>query len=106
MCIRDRFLAPSAEELAFNSQGACPQCGGIGTVRTVDQMCIRDSLQGVEELGHTAFDLDLTQAAGKRGHQMCIRDRTFIGWTELDASGKEVRYTGLKAIRKRQESCV
>ena len=31
-----QFLAPSAEELAFNSQGACPQCGGIGTVRTVD----------------------------------------------------------------------
>ena len=28
---------------------------------------------------------------------------TFIGWTELDASGNEVRYTGLKAIRKRQE---
>ena len=26
---------------------------------------------------------------------------TFIGWTELDASGNEVRYTGLKAIRKR-----
>ncbi len=26
------FYAPSAEELAFNSQGACPQCGGIGTV--------------------------------------------------------------------------
>ena len=24
-----QFLAPSAEELAFNSQGACPQCGGI-----------------------------------------------------------------------------
>ena len=23
---------------------------------------------------------------------------TFIGWTELDASGNEVRYTGLKAI--------
>lgn len=28
--------APSAEELAFNSQGACPACGGTGTVRTVD----------------------------------------------------------------------
>ena len=28
--------APSAEELAFNSQGACPNCGGTGSVRTVD----------------------------------------------------------------------
>ena len=31
-----RFYAPSAEELAFNSQGACPKCGGTGSVRTVD----------------------------------------------------------------------
>ncbi len=31
-----RFYAPSAEELAFNSQGACQKCGGTGTVRTVD----------------------------------------------------------------------
>ena len=30
------FYAPSAEELAFNSQGACPKCGGTGSVRTVD----------------------------------------------------------------------
>ena len=26
---------PSAEELAFNSQGACPDCSGTGMVRTV-----------------------------------------------------------------------
>ena len=31
-----RFYAPSAEELAFNSQGACRTCGGTGVVRTVD----------------------------------------------------------------------
>lgn len=31
-----RFYAPSAEELAFNSQGACQKCGGTGNVRTVD----------------------------------------------------------------------
>ncbi len=30
------FYAPSAEELAFNSQGACQKCSGTGTVRTVD----------------------------------------------------------------------
>ena len=32
-----RFYAPSAEELAFNSQGACRTCDGTGTVRTVDR---------------------------------------------------------------------
>ena len=31
------FYAPSAEELAFNSQGACRTCGGTGTIRTVDK---------------------------------------------------------------------
>ncbi len=31
------FYAPSAEELAFNSQGACKKCEGTGTVRTVDK---------------------------------------------------------------------
>ena len=48
------FYAPSAEELAFNSQGACRTCDGTGVVRTVDraslvpdesltiEMCIRD----------------------------------------------------------------
>ena len=31
------FYAPGAEELAFNSQGACRTCGGTGVVRTVDR---------------------------------------------------------------------
>ena len=31
------FYAPSAEELAFNSQGACRTCSGTGKVRTVDE---------------------------------------------------------------------
>ena len=31
-----RFFAPGAEELAFNSQGACKHCDGTGVVREVD----------------------------------------------------------------------
>ena len=34
---REKFYAPSAEELAFNSQGACRTCNGTGIVRTVDR---------------------------------------------------------------------
>ena len=33
----EHFYAPGAEELAFNSQGACACCGGTGIVRTVDE---------------------------------------------------------------------
>ena len=32
--------APAAEELAFNSQGACPACSGTGIVRTVDRAAL------------------------------------------------------------------
>ena len=32
----EHFYAPSAEELSFNSQGACKTCGGTGRVRSVD----------------------------------------------------------------------
>ena len=35
-----RFYAPSAEELAFNSQGACRTCDGTGIIRTVDQSAL------------------------------------------------------------------
>ena len=31
------FYAPGAEELAFNSSGACRECDGTGIVRTVDE---------------------------------------------------------------------
>ena len=33
----EHFYAPGAEDLAFNSQGACRKCYGTGTVRTVDE---------------------------------------------------------------------
>ena len=33
----EHFYAPGAEELAFNSSGACRCCQGTGSVRTVDQ---------------------------------------------------------------------
>ncbi len=33
----ETFFAPGAEELAFNSQGACRRCDGTGIVRTVDE---------------------------------------------------------------------
>ncbi len=32
-----KFYGPSAEELSFNSQGACQTCGGTGIVRAVDR---------------------------------------------------------------------
>lgn len=31
------FYGPSAEDLAFNGGGACPECGGTGMIRTIDE---------------------------------------------------------------------
>ncbi|MCR4657297.1 MAG: excinuclease ABC subunit UvrA [Lachnospiraceae bacterium] len=33
----EHFYGPGAEELAFNSQGACPHCDGTGIVHVVDE---------------------------------------------------------------------
>lgn len=33
----EEFYGPGAEEMAFNSEGACPTCSGTGVVRTVDE---------------------------------------------------------------------
>ena len=33
----EHFYPPGAEDLAFNSQGACRTCDGTGTIRTVDE---------------------------------------------------------------------
>ena len=44
------FYGPGAEELAFNSQGACKRCGGTGTVRTVDERTlIPDETLSIDE---------------------------------------------------------
>lgn len=44
------FYGPGAEELAFNSQGACKCCGGTGTVRTVDESTlIPDETLSIDE---------------------------------------------------------
>lgn len=35
-----KFYGPGAEELAFNSSGACPTCGGTGVVRNVNEAAL------------------------------------------------------------------
>jgi excinuclease ABC subunit A len=36
----ETFFAPGAEELAFNSQGACARCDGTGVIREIDMATI------------------------------------------------------------------
>ena len=44
------FDPPAAESLAFNSEGACPECDGTGIVRTVDRSkLVPDESLSIEE---------------------------------------------------------
>lgn len=44
------FYGPSAEDLSFNSTGACERCGGTGTVMTVDRsMLVPDETLTIDQ---------------------------------------------------------
>ncbi len=46
----EKFYGPTAEDLAFNSGGACPTCGGTGVVREIDESTlINDDSLTLEE---------------------------------------------------------
>ena len=46
----ERFFGPGAEEMAFNSVGACPTCAGTGVVRTVDvSTLVPDETKTIDE---------------------------------------------------------
>ena len=68
------FYAPSAEELAFNSQGACKKCGGTGIVMTVDRstlvpdesISIRDGAVAPWNSLMWALMVDICEAMGVR----------------------------------------
>ena len=45
-----RFYGPGAEEMAFNSEGACPACEGTGTARQVDiSTLVPDETKTIDE---------------------------------------------------------
>ena len=89
----EEFYAPSAEELAFNSQGACPTCGGTGIVRTVDLATLvpDESLsidQGAVAPWKTlmwSLMTDVCRAMGVRTH---------VPFRDLTAEEKDIVYHG------------
>lgn len=87
------FQAPSAEELAFNSQGACKRCGGTGTVRTVDEsVLVPDETLTIDEGAVApwktlmwALMTDVCRAMGVR---------TDVPFKDLTDEEKEIVYHG------------
>ena len=89
------FYAPSAEEMAFNSQGACKCCGGTGTVRTVDlatlvpdeNLTIDDGAVAPWNSLMWSLMTDVCRAMGVR---------TDVPFKELTDEEKEIVYNGPK----------
>ena len=96
-CGRD-FYAPGAEDLAFNSGGACPTCGGTGVVREVDLASrVPDETLTIDEgavkpWGSLMWDL-MKQVAGAMGV------RTNVPFNQLTAEERDIVFNG-PAVKK------
>ena len=87
------FYAPSAEELAFNSQGACQKCGGTGSVRTVDiESLVPDDTLSIDGGAVAPWNSLMWSLMTDVCREMGVR--TDVPFRELTAEEKEIVYHG------------
>lgn len=85
--------APSAEELAFNSQGACSKCGGTGSVRTVDlDSLVPDDSLSIDEGAVAPWNSLMWSLMTDVCREMGVR--TDVPFRELTDREKEIVYHG------------
>ena len=88
-----RFYAPSAEELAFNSQGACQKCGGTGIVRAVDlDTLVPDDSLTIDQGAVAPWNSLMWSLMTDICRQMGVR--TDVPFRELTAQEKEIVFHG------------
>ena len=84
---------PSAEELAFNSQGACSKCGGTGSVRTVDlNSLVPDDSLSIDDGAVAPWNSLMWSLMTDVCREMGVR--TDIPFRELTDQEKEIVYHG------------
>lgn len=89
----EHFFAPSAEELAFNSQGACRRCGGTGIVRTVDMSTlVPDESLTIDEGAVAPWNTLMWSLMTEVCRAMGVR--TDIPFSELTAQEREIVFQG------------
>ena len=87
------FLAPSAEELSFNSQGACQTCGGTGFVRKVDEASlVPDESLTIDEGAVLPWKTLMWSLMTDVCREMGVR--TDVPFQELTKEEKEIVYHG------------
>ena len=89
----EHFYAPGAEELAFNSQGACACCGGTGTIRTVDRSTlIPDQSLSIDDGAVAPWNSLMWSLMTDVCRAMGVR--TDIPFKDLTEEEKEIVYDG------------
>ncbi len=85
--------APGAEELAFNSQGACKTCGGTGMIRTVDESTlIPDENLTIDEGAVAPWNSLMWSLMTDVCREMGVR--TDVPFKDLTDKEKEIVYHG------------
>ena len=89
----EQVQPPSAEELAFNSQGACRECGGTGRVRTVniDSLVPDDSIS-IDDGAVAPWNSLMWSLMTDVCREMGVR--TDIPFRELTEKEKDIVYHG------------
>ena len=89
----EHFYAPGAEDLAFNSTGACKCCGGTGMVRTVDRATlIPDENKTIDEGAVAPWNSLMWSLMTDVCREMGVR--TDIPFKDLTDKEKEIVYDG------------
>ena len=89
----EHFYGPGAEELAFNSQGACKCCGGTGMVRTVDRgTLIPDETISIDDGAVAPWNSLMWSLMTDVCRAMGVR--TDIPFKDLTDEEKEIVYDG------------
>lgn len=92
------FYAPSAEDLSFNSGGACKKCGGIGTVMTVDKSTlIPDENLTIDEGAVAPWNSLMWTLMTEVCRAMGVR--TNVPFKDLTPEEKDIVYNG-PAVKK------
>ena len=92
------FYAPSAEELAFNAQGACQKCGGTGSVRTVNvASLVPDDTLSIDEGAVAPWNSLMWSLMTDVCREMGVR--TEVPFRDLTAEEKKIVYHG-PAVKK------
>ena len=87
------FYAPGAEELAFNSEGACPTCQGTGIVREVDDASlIRDPDMTIDDGAVLPWQTFAFNVQPQIAREFGVR--TDVPWRELAEWEKDIVFDG------------